>query len=80
MVGANQAAIEMLTQIYESGGDVKPFIEKAKDKKDPFRLMGFGHRVYKTYDPRSKIMKKWCHKILKKLKIDDPLLDIAMKT
>ena len=77
--GANQKVVEMLTQIYENGGDVMPFIERAKDKNDPFRLMGFGHRVYKTYDPRAKIIKKVCDKILKKLKRKDPLLDIAQK-
>ncbi len=77
--GANQAVIEMLREIYENGGDPKPFIERAKDKNNPFRLMGFGHRIYKTYDPREKIMKKLCHKILDKFKIDDPLLDIAKK-
>jgi len=77
--GANQKVVEMLTQIYENGGDVMPFIECAKDKNDPFRLMGFGHRVYKTYDPRAKIIKKVCDKILKKLKRKDPLLDIAQK-
>ncbi len=77
--GANQAVIEMLKEIYENGGDPKPFIERAKDKNDPFRLMGFGHRIYKTHDPREKIMKKLCHKILDKLKIKDPLLDIARK-
>lgn len=76
--GANQAVIEMLSQIEEAGGDAKPFIERARDKNDPFRLMGFGHRVYKTYDPRAKIMKVWCHRILEKLKRSDPLLDIAM--
>jgi len=77
--GANQAVIEMLSQMQESGGDVKSFIARAKDKDDPFRLMGFGHRVYKTYDPRARIMKKWCHKILGKLELHDPLLDIAME-
>jgi len=77
--GANQSVIEMLTTIYESGGDVKPFIERARDKNDPFRLMGFGHRIYKTYDPRAVIMKKWCYKILEKLNASDPLLDIGMK-
>jgi len=77
--GANQSVIEMLTQIYESGGDVRPFVERAKDKNDPFRLMGFGHRIYKTYDPRATIMKKWCHKILEKLNTHDPLMDIGMK-
>ena len=75
--GANQAVIEMLTEIAETGGKLQPFIERAKDKKDPFRLMGFGHRVYKTYDPRAKIMKKMCDKLLTKLDIHDPLLDLA---
>ena len=77
--GANQAVIEMLSEIEAAGGDVEPFLNKARDKNDPFRLMGFGHRVYKTYDPRAKIMKEQCHKILNKLKIHDPLLDIAME-
>jgi citrate synthase len=75
--GANQAVVEMLTQIHEAGGKLKPFLAKAKNRKDPFRLMGFGHRVYKTYDPRAKIMKKMCDNVLKKLTRDDPLLDIA---
>jgi citrate synthase len=75
--GANQAVLEMLQQIYDSGGDPAPFVRKAKDKKDPFRLMGFGHRVYKTYDPRAKIMKTMADKVLGKLKVKDPLLDIA---
>ena len=74
--GANQAVVEMLIEIQASGGDVKPFVERAKDKNDPFRLMGFGHRVYKTYDPRARIMKKVCDKVLKKLEMQDPLLDI----
>lgn len=77
--GANQAVIEMLNEIEANGGDVKPYVERARDKNDSFRLMGFGHRVYKTYDPRAKIMKVWCYKILEKLKRSDPLLDIAMK-
>jgi citrate synthase len=77
--GANQAVVEMLTAIQESGGDVAPFIARAKDKHDPFRLSGFGHRVYKTYDPRAKIIKKVCDKMLAKLKVHDPLLDIAMR-
>ena len=77
--GANQAVVEMLHQIYDTGGDVAPFIERAKDKDDPFRLMGFGHRVYKTYDPRARIMTKICTKILDKLKRKDPLLEIAKK-
>ncbi len=77
--GANQSVIEMLTEIYESGGDVRPFVERARDKNDPFRLMGFGHRIYKTFDPRAVIMKKWCYRILEKLNTNDPLLDIGMK-
>ena len=77
--GANQAVIEMLTDIQRSGGSIMPYIKRAKDKKDPFRLMGFGHRVYKAYDPRAKIMKEMCHRVLQNLKRHDPLLDIAMK-
>jgi citrate synthase len=77
--GANQAVIEMLTEIQRSGGSIMPYIKRAKDKKDPFRLMGFGHRVYKAYDPRAKIMKEMCHRVLQTLKLHDPLLDIAMK-
>lgn len=76
--GANQAVVEMLTKIKrKDGGNVKKAVLRAKDKKDPFRLMGFGHRVYKTYDPRAKIMKKTCDVILEKLHASDPLLDIA---
>ncbi len=75
--GANQAVVEMLTQIHEEGGNYKKFIDKAKDRNDPFRLMGFGHRVYKTFDPRAVIMKKMCDRLLGALKIEDPLLDIA---
>jgi citrate synthase len=77
--GANQAVVEMFQQIHDNGGDPAPFIARAKDKKDPFRLMGFGHRVYKTYDPRARIMKKMCDKILDKLERSDPLLDIAKR-
>lgn len=77
--GANQAVVEMLQQIHDSGGDPMPFINRAKDKNDPFRLMGFGHRVYKTYDPRAKIIKRTCDTILAKLKRKDPLLDIAKR-
>ena len=77
--GANQAVVEMLSEIEASGGDVDPFVARARDRNDPFRLMGFGHRVYKTYDPRAIIMKKMCDKVLKKLKRHDPLLDIAGK-
>jgi citrate synthase len=74
--GANQAVIEMLSDIAENK-NMKRAIERAKDRQDPFRLMGFGHRVYKTYDPRARIMKKMCDTLLDKLKISDPLLDIA---
>jgi citrate synthase len=77
--GANQKVVEMLEKIQAAGGDAKPFIARAKDKNDPFRLMGFGHRVYKTYDPRAKIMKNICHDVLARLKTDDPLLPIAME-
>ncbi len=77
--GANQAVIEMLQQIHDSGANTDTFIEKAKDKKDPFRLMGFGHRVYKTYDPRSTIMQRVVEKVLNRLEEQDPLLDIAQE-
>jgi citrate synthase len=77
--GANQAVIEMLEQIKNDGGDVDKWVNKAKDKNDPFRLMGFGHRVYKNFDPRAKIIKKACDDILEKLGINDPVLDIAKK-
>ncbi len=76
--GANQAVIEMLQMIQREGLSVNQVVEKAKDKKDPFRLMGFGHRIYKSYDPRAKIAKKICRTILEKKKISDPLLDIAL--
>jgi citrate synthase len=77
--GANQAVIAMLKNIQENGGDVSLAVKKAKDKSDPFRLMGFGHRVYKTYDPRAKIMKKMCDLVLSRLTTADPLLDLARK-
>jgi len=77
--GANQAVIEMLDVIRNDGGDVMKFVAKAKDKNDPFRLMGFGHRVYKNFDPRAKIIKKACDDVLNKLGIHDPVLDIAKK-
>ncbi|MDB5024901.1 MAG: citrate synthase [Mucilaginibacter sp.] len=77
--GANQAVIEMLERIKEDGGDTDKWIAKAKDKNDPFRLMGFGHRVYKNFDPRAKIIKKACDDILEKLGMDDEVLDIAKK-
>ena len=75
--GANQAVIEMLEAINEDGGDTKKYMSKAKDKSDPFRLMGFGHRVYKNFDPRAKIIKVAADEVLKNLGIDDPILDIA---
>jgi citrate synthase len=77
--GANQAVIEMLEQIKNDGGDTDKWINKAKDKNDSFRLMGFGHRVYKNFDPRAKIIKKACDDILEKLGINDPVLEIAKK-
>lgn len=77
--GANEACLKMLQEI-ESVERIPEFIARAKDKNDPFRLMGFGHRVYKNYDPRAKIMQKTCHEVLTELGIkDDPLLDIAME-
>lgn len=75
--GANQAVIEMLEDIRKDGGDVEKYILKAKDKNDPFRLMGFGHRVYKNFDPRARIIKKSADELLEELGIDDPVLDIA---
>ncbi|MGI4021923.1 MAG: citrate synthase [Janthinobacterium lividum] len=75
--GANQAVIEMLEQIKNDGGDTQKWIAKAKDKNDPFRLMGFGHRVYKNFDPRAKIIKKACDDVLEKLGVNDPILAIA---
>lgn len=77
--GANQAVIEMLEEIQNSGGDMKTVVDRAKDKNDPFRLYGFGHRVYKSYDPRAKAIKKSCEDVLEALEIDDPLLDIAQE-
>ncbi len=77
--GANRAVIEMLEDIRKNGGDVAKAVEKAKDKNDPFRLMGFGHSVYKTSDPRAKIMKKMCERVVAVSKTSDPLLDIARK-
>ncbi len=75
--GANTAVIEMLENIKADGGDTKKWMAKAKDKDDPFRLMGFGHRVYKNFDPRAKIIKKAADDVLEALGIDDPVLDIA---
>jgi citrate synthase len=75
--GANQAVIEMLEGIKQDGGDTKKYMGKAKDKEDPFRLMGFGHRVYKNFDPRAKIIKKSADDVLNQLGVEDPVLDIA---
>lgn len=75
--GANQAVLEMLEEIHNNGGDVAKYVLKAKDKDDPFRLMGFGHRVYKNFDPRATIIKKAADDVLSSLGIQDPLLDIA---
>lgn len=75
--GANQSVIEMLTRIQEDGGNIDKYLAMAKDKDNPFRLMGFGHRVYKNFDPRARIIKKHCDLVLDKLGIDDPLLDLA---
>ncbi|MBD8490569.1 citrate synthase [Echinicola sp. CAU 1574] len=75
--GANQSVIEMLEAIKADGGDTKRYLDKAKDKNDPFRLMGFGHRVYKNFDPRAKIIKKAADDVLNKLGVNDPVLDIA---
>ena len=75
--GANQAVIEMLKKIQKDGGGYQKYIEKAKNKRSAFRLMGFGHRVYKNYDPRAKIIKAAADKVLDKLNINDPLLELA---
>jgi citrate synthase len=75
--GANQSVIEMLEAIKADGGDAKKYLDKAKDKNDPFRLMGFGHRVYKNFDPRAKIIKKAADDVLAKLGVNDPILEIA---
>ena len=75
--GANQAVIEMLELIKNDDSNINKYIDKAKDKNDPFRLMGFGHRVYKNFDPRAKIIKKAADQVLNDLGIDDPVLDIA---
>jgi citrate synthase len=77
--GANQAVIEMLENIRKDGGDTDKYLAKAKDKDDPFRLMGFGHRVYKNFDPRARIIKKAADEVLEDLGINDPVLDIAKR-
>ena len=75
--GANQKVIEMLEVIRKDGGDLKKYVNMAKDKNNPFRIMGFGHRVYKNFDPRATVIKGACDKVLDKLGIEDPILDLA---
>jgi citrate synthase len=77
--GANQAVIEMLQTILDDGGDVNKYVQKAKDTNDTFRLMGFGHRVYKNFDPRSRIIKKLAHEVLGKFGNNEPLMEIALQ-
>lgn len=77
--GANEACVNMLTEIINDGGDVEKYVKMAKDKTNGFRLMGFGHRVYKNFDPRATIIKGMCDKLLSKLNIDDPLFDVAKR-
>ncbi|MDR8523542.1 MULTISPECIES: citrate synthase [Shewanella] len=76
--GANEACLNMLEEI-GTVDRIPEFIARAKDKEDPFRLMGFGHRVYKNFDPRAKVMRETCHEVLAELKVNDPLLDVAME-
>jgi citrate synthase len=76
--GANQEVMNMLRQIRDSNATIDAILKRAKDKADPFRLMGFGHRIYKTYDPRARIIKTACDKVLKKMQVSDPLLEIAI--
>ncbi len=77
--GANQRVLEMLEAMIAEGGDTRKWIAKAKDKNDPFRLMGFGHRVYKNFDPRARLIKDYAQEVLDELDIDDPLLDMAVE-
>jgi citrate synthase len=77
--GANEACVNMLQEIAKDGGDVKKYVALAKDKTRKFRLMGFGHRVYKNYDPRAKLIKAACDRLLEKLHLDDPLFDVAKR-
>jgi citrate synthase len=77
--GANQACVEMLEAIRDDGGDVKKYVRMAKDKTSNFRLMGFGHRVYKNYDPRAAIIRSLAHTLLAKRHIDDPIFDVAQQ-
>jgi citrate synthase len=77
--GANQAVVEMLESMHEGGGDIDNYVKRAKDRDDPYRLWGFGHRVYKNYDPRARILKGFAHDVLERSGRDDPLMDIALK-
>jgi citrate synthase len=77
--GANQRVVEMLEEIVAAGGDIGPFVARAKDKDDPFRLMGFGHRVYKNFDPRAQILKAYAQQVMQKLAKPDPLLEAALQ-
>ena len=77
--GANQEVVEMLAEISAEGGEVQRYVERAKDRDDPFRLMGFGHRIYKNFDPRAELIKKTASEVLDALGVDDPLLDIALE-
>ncbi len=77
--GANEACVQMLQRIADDGGNVEKYVNMAKDKSDGFRLMGFGHRVYKSFDPRATIIKETCDKLLNKLQLDDPLFEVAQK-
>jgi citrate synthase len=77
--GANEACVNMLRRIADDGGNVKKYVDMAKDKSSNFRLMGFGHRVYKNYDPRAKIIKSACDTLLQKLNLKDPLFDVAQE-
>ncbi len=77
--GANEACVAMLEQILENGGNVKKYVDMAKDKNSDYRLMGFGHRVYKNHDPRATIIKACCEKLLKKMSTADPIFDIAQE-
>ena len=77
--GANQRVLEMLDAMIKDGGDTKTYIAKAKDKNDPFRLMGFGHRVYKNFDPRARLIKGYAQEVLDELSVDDPLLEMALE-
>ena len=77
--GANEACVNMLEQIVADGGNVKKYVDMAKDKNSSFRLMGFGHRVYKNFDPRATIIRRCCDKLLAKMNIDDPLFEVAQE-